>query len=282
MPFLTDRGVAAWTSRHTTPMKCLNCGTECTGKYCPECGQKTSTRRLRMQEVLVSFVTAFTGTDNIFWHTCVCQITRPGHMIREYLLGKRAGYYSPLPLLIYLVAIYTIVSYFVADAVTPFDLARIREEDQTVDTNAGKIFYAYYRILSENNVYFAIFSVFINTLPYRFVFRKQKLMRPSGKAEALNIAEHCFTQTYHCCFNIILAFLLLPFGTHLLGQTTLHWIYQIVPAFYRIFLYKQMLDITWWKSVLLNAIAIILGFILIILLIFLFFGILSGIEEIRN
>lgn len=70
-------------------MECLNCGTKCKGAYCPTCGQKTTVSRFHLKEIAVNTVSSLLAGDNKIWRTCLCLLSRPGHMIREYLLGKR-------------------------------------------------------------------------------------------------------------------------------------------------------------------------------------------------
>lgn len=91
-------------------MKCLNCSTEFDNNYCPSCGQKASTHRFSLRYVMSSeiIIGAFMVNKG-FLFTLKELFTRPGHSIREYLLGKRSKYFNAFSLLILLIAI----SYFV-------------------------------------------------------------------------------------------------------------------------------------------------------------------------
>lgn len=86
--------------------KCLNCGTEFEGKFCPECGQSAETGRFTMKFILENLLAAFLSKDGGIWFTLKNLFTRPGAMIVEILNGKRRRYFSPFPMLIFALTVY--------------------------------------------------------------------------------------------------------------------------------------------------------------------------------
>lgn len=203
-------------------------------------------------------------------------------MAREYLLGKRVRYYAPVRLLFFLVALYAIVAYFVTGAVSPFDIFRPNIELDYVSSSSAEIFLYYFQKLMGSNVYFALYAVVINLIPYRIVFRKCLLSRPAGGADSLNIAEHFFALVYQSCFTMILAFVLLPLVVFDNGETIIARISIIMPTIYCIILYKQLLGISLGKSIWLNIKALGLSVLLNFVLILLIFGLLYGIDSVRG
>lgn len=227
-------------------------------------------------------IASLIGGDNKLWGTCVCLLTRPGHMVREYLLGKRVCYYSPVSLLVCLVAIYAIATYFFTGAVSPFDIMRPEVQTDTLNSSSAEKFLSYYQALLGNNVYFAIFTVLISIYPYRYVFRKERLTRPTDEEEAMNVAEHFIALTYQTCFNILLAFFLIPLSYFEDYKTWVARICFFMPTVYCFILYKQLLQITWRKSIWLNIIALILSFLLNFSLLVFVIGSLYGIDNVIN
>ena len=119
--------------------KCLNCGNTFEGNFCPHCGQKSKTKRLKLKEILDDFINSFVGGDNKFVRTCHDLCFRPGHMVREYLLGHRCKYYNPLQMLIYFITLYSILTYLFGG--DPFELNEIKESDLDLDKGTpGKDF----------------------------------------------------------------------------------------------------------------------------------------------
>lgn len=259
---------------------CLNCGTECSEKFCPNCGQKTSTSRLQFREMITSVFTSIIGGDNRLLRTCRNLLYRPGHMIREYILGKRTSYYAPMSLLIFLVAVYAIASFIFSNAVSPIDTIRLNLDSNFANSSSAEKFIHYYQLLLGNNVYFSLFSVVLNLVPYRFIFRKIELNRPSGVSIPLNYAEHFFTLIYQSCLNMILVLILLPISLYDEGSIWTNRIYLVLPSIYCMILYRQMLGITWIKSIWYNIKAIVLGICLNFSIIMLIFGILYGYDRI--
>lgn len=129
-----------------------------------------------------------------------------------------------------------------------------------------------------NTVYFAIYSVLMNVIPYRLVFDKQCLVRPTGNVEPMNVAEHFVALSYQVCFNMILAFILIPFSLIDGSKTAIAWMCSVMPTIYCFIIYKQILDISWWKSIWLNIKALLLAIIVTMALMFIIMGILGGIE----
>ena len=79
---------------------CKNCGNLFTGKFCNNCGQKHSNQRLTFKLLLHDLVHAFTHLDKGFLFTIKEMALRPGHTIRDYIQGKRAGHANPLMMVI--------------------------------------------------------------------------------------------------------------------------------------------------------------------------------------
>lgn len=89
--------------------KCLNCGTEFEGKFCPECGQNAETGRFSMKFILENLLAAFLSKDGGIWFTLKNLFTRPGAMIVEILNGKRRKYFSPFPMLFCTLTFYVLI-----------------------------------------------------------------------------------------------------------------------------------------------------------------------------
>lgn len=92
--------------------KCLNCGTEFEGNFCPECGQNAETGRFTMRFIFENLLAAFLSKDGGIWYTLKNLFTRPGEMIVEILNGKRRRYFSPFPMLICALTVYILLYTF--------------------------------------------------------------------------------------------------------------------------------------------------------------------------
>lgn len=81
---------------------CKNCGHSIQEdhKYCPECGQKNRDK-LRFKVLLGELASTFLSWDSKFFKTIVPLITKPGHVSKEYLGGKRKSYVAPLRLFLF-------------------------------------------------------------------------------------------------------------------------------------------------------------------------------------
>jgi len=88
---------------------CLNCGTDFEGKFCPECGQNAETGRFTMRFIYENLLAAFISKDGGIWFTLKNLFTRPGEMIVEILNGKRRRYFSPFPMLFFVLTIYILL-----------------------------------------------------------------------------------------------------------------------------------------------------------------------------
>jgi len=75
---------------------CKNCGHQVDLKFCPNCGQKASVKRLEMKSVLTELPHSVFHIDKGFLFNVTQLFKRPGYAIKDYLEGKRKNFYNPL------------------------------------------------------------------------------------------------------------------------------------------------------------------------------------------
>lgn len=92
--------------------KCLNCGTEFQGKFCPECGQRADTSRFTIKFMIQNFILGILSNDGGVWFTIKNLFTRPGQMMVDIINGKRKSYFSPFPMLFLALSLYIVIFSF--------------------------------------------------------------------------------------------------------------------------------------------------------------------------
>ncbi len=90
----------------TVPERCLNCGEQVVGAYCPACGQKTAERRVSIRTFLGEFFDDFFTLDSKILKSFAFLVVKPGLLTREYNEGRRARYVRPLRLYLLLSLVY--------------------------------------------------------------------------------------------------------------------------------------------------------------------------------
>jgi hypothetical protein len=117
---------------------CADCGTETIGNFCHNCGNPSHVHRtlLHLGEELLHGVMHF---DSRTWRTLPLLVFRPGRLTREWVLGKRTRYVSPLAIFLFTIFImFMLLSYMPGrpttqttvgrQAVATADLARRQSE----------------------------------------------------------------------------------------------------------------------------------------------------------
>lgn len=250
--------------------KCLNCGNTFKGQFCPHCGQKARTKRLQFVELFKNFIAPFVGGDSKVVNTCRDLFVRPGIMVRNYLEGKRARYYNPLQMFVYVITTYAIVSYVLGvsssifDEMADLDLAM---EEETMEYASIEFFMKAFNALHSNKLYGTLFYALLSVFPYHMLFRT-KIQRPDGAMLPLNRTEQFYTQMFHSCLKMMISIILLPVCLINGMDKIVPDIHQIVAFVYVVIMYKQLLGISWMKSTLLNILAILLTLMLLILVMF--------------
>lgn len=77
--------------------KCLNCGTplDIVDKYCHQCGQLNTTKRLALKDFFTEFFANFIAYDSRVWRTITHILIKPGYVTEQYCEGKRIQYANP-------------------------------------------------------------------------------------------------------------------------------------------------------------------------------------------
>lgn len=92
-------------------VECLNCGCRCSSRFCPDCGQPTSTRaRLTVKSLAVTFGQSFLRFNPAFLNTLKGLVLHPWTVIRDYLYGRRASYTPPVTMLILVILYCTVIT----------------------------------------------------------------------------------------------------------------------------------------------------------------------------
>ena len=87
-------------SRQYRGKSCLNCETalDISEKYCHQCGQLNSTKKLTIKDFFEEFLSNFYAYDSRLRNSIVSLFTKPGILAKEFNEGKRQKYANPFRL----------------------------------------------------------------------------------------------------------------------------------------------------------------------------------------
>ncbi len=90
-------------------MTCINCGADVTGKYCSNCSQRLSVKRLTFKEGWYDFWARIYGFDGMFPRTFKDLTLRPGNAALDFISGNRVRYYGPVGYFFFLITCYRLL-----------------------------------------------------------------------------------------------------------------------------------------------------------------------------
>lgn len=164
---------------------CLNCGKDLHDNYCGNCGQSAATHRFSLKHIFThDMVHNLLHVDKGILYTVKELFTRPGHMVREYIEGKRIQQFNYITLLLVLIATQLFITHsFHYDPGKIVDIAAAKKTINKIQT------------LKDNNIKLLyLFLIPLTSVFSYFIFRR------SGK----NYAEHIVLNTYHACAQLVL------------------------------------------------------------------------------
>lgn len=98
-------------------VECLNCGhpLDVSHKYCPNCSQANSTKKLILKDFFDEFFSNIISYDSRLLKTLAALLLRPGRITKDYIAGKRVSYTNPFRFLLSLAIIYFLLMSFSGD-----------------------------------------------------------------------------------------------------------------------------------------------------------------------
>ncbi|MDT0539441.1 MULTISPECIES: DUF3667 domain-containing protein [Croceitalea] len=93
---------------------CLNCGhiLDISDKYCPNCSQANSTKKLVLKDFFDEFFSSLINYDSKLLATLYAMLAKPGSITRDYINGKRIAYTNPFRFLLSLAFLYFLMVSF--------------------------------------------------------------------------------------------------------------------------------------------------------------------------
>jgi len=88
--------------------ECRNCGhiLDVSDKYCANCSQANSTKKLALKDFLDEFLSSVINYDSKLLKTLYTMLVRPGTITKDYINGKRVAYTNPFRFLLSLAFLY--------------------------------------------------------------------------------------------------------------------------------------------------------------------------------
>jgi hypothetical protein len=94
--------------------ECTNCGhpLDISDRYCPNCSQANSTKKLSLKDFFDEFFSSLISYDSKLLKTLSALLIRPGKITKDYLNGRRVSYTNPFRFLLSLAIVYFLMLNF--------------------------------------------------------------------------------------------------------------------------------------------------------------------------
>ncbi|WP_319482127.1 DUF3667 domain-containing protein [uncultured Draconibacterium sp.] len=122
---LTERFKGKDNSNWHIDIECLNCGTNFSGHYCPNCGQAVKEYDRPFGFIFYNFLGDFFAFDTRFFKTLFALIARPGFLTKEYFAGRRVRYTPPFRIFVFV----SFLLFFLLQIVTNRGLLTVLDSD---------------------------------------------------------------------------------------------------------------------------------------------------------
>lgn len=158
---------------------CKNCNAEITGKFCPNCGQSSSTHRVSFHYLWHDFQHGFFHFDKGLVYTAKQLFTRPGHAIREYVEGKRVRHFKPVALVVLLATAYGLLYHY-------YHIDLLADENETGNPGDTALLKTLNDWISEHYAWATLLTIPFYSLGSYLAFLKQ----------GYNYAEHLVLNSF--------------------------------------------------------------------------------------
>jgi AcrR family transcriptional regulator len=97
--------------------ECMNCNhpLDVSDKFCPNCSQANSTKKVSFKDFFDEFFASLISYDSRLLKTLSALLTKPGKITEDYVKGKRISYTNPFRFLLSLSIIYFLMLNFTGD-----------------------------------------------------------------------------------------------------------------------------------------------------------------------
>jgi hypothetical protein len=248
---------------------CLNCGTEVTKKFCPECGQENLETRENFFHLVGHFISDYFHFDSKFFRSLIPLFIKPGFLTKEYWQGRRVHYIHPLRLFFFITIIFMISAsvfyknfgdrfkgafmeskFAVADTLGKKmteaqkiqAVKRSNEKDARMKAKLMKGFDDFFKVIK----YATFFLLPIYALVFKILYRR----RGSYYVDHLVYTVHLQSFAYILLSIVMLLPFVIPDSFKYLGTIILISLFVYIGISLR-FLYKQV----WWKTVIKSFLA---------------------------
>lgn len=132
------------TTNNYRGISCLNCKhpLDISDKFCPNCGQKNTTKRLTIKDFIDEFLANFYAYDSKVKRTIISLFTKPGIAARDFISGKRMYYANPFRFYLSISLIYFIfiglINKFGEDTIIDLDQNSIKNEVELDSIQANR------------------------------------------------------------------------------------------------------------------------------------------------
>lgn len=227
---------------------CKNCNQIITGNFCIDCGQKSTVHRYSVKHFIEhDLIHGIWHIDNGILFTIKELFTRPGHSIREFINGKRIGYFSFVTLLLLILG----ASHFLSEY-AQVKLSDLMPESSKSALNKLEEF-------TKKNPK----TILLLTIPFYSIFsflwfRKSKL----------NLTEHFVLNSYKTIGESLIALLFVIITIFIANVEVLTIVYSLISLssiFYAFWFYRQFFSTYGYskKSLMIRSLGVVFSYILL-------------------
>ena len=213
-------------------MNCKNCENIFEGKFCNNCGQKSSVKRIDFQFLLNEIPNTIFQVNRGFFFTVKELALRPGRSISAFLEGKRIHHYKPLAFLLVTTTLYVLVTFLFGKISFTNDIISGVKEGFVESSRAVENLNAL-EWIANHEAYFLMMIIPIYSLSTYLVFIKSRY----------NYFEHLVINFFISGQQMLLYAVLVPFHDEF-GFVEL--ISFLVGIAYNLWVFKQMFKEKKW------------------------------------
>ena len=213
---------------------CNNCGHDFIGNFCPICSQKAGAGRIGWRSVHQGIMDIWgLGTRSLLYSIWQL-LLRPGHIISDYIDGKRQVSFPPVKMLFIVAVIYSMVYYWFFPTVLGISLeGEVTKEQMAMMGDLNNW-------LKANYSWFALIMAMLAVVPTWIMFRF------SPRHTNHTLPEGFFIQIFLAVLMIVFSFLLIPLA--MLDLLMFTCVVYCLFGIYYIIVYKHLFGYGWWGT----------------------------------